>query len=1008
MLRDELVIRRVSRSIRRANRIGVIESLERRTLLAAAVATVTTRVAAPVLRLLTDITRLPTKTARSLDAAGADLYTPANTLARAANGATASVKASAAAAFTLDLAGIKQTLATAPLEFTKAAKSPLTFALPAPDGAFARFKVVEAPIVEPGLAKQLPGVKTFRGQGIDDPTAAIRLDYTPLGFHAQVLSPNGAYYVDPYYLNDVNGTYVSYFKRDAIKQGSFTCSAQEEAEEEDAPVRQLSLDASPYGSQLRTFRAAVAANRFYTNAVGGGTQAGGQAAVVTAMNRVDGVYESELAVRMVLVANNMNVIYTNTNGDPYSNDGNAIDQNTPNLNSVIGTANYDIGHVFTTGSGGVAYLGVVGNSSFKGGGTTGLSSPVGDAFYIDYVAHEMGHQFNANHTFNVSSTQRSASHAYEPGSGSSIMAYAGLFGANDIQPHSDPYFHSDSIDAIRAFLTSSIPSVGTTTATGNNAPSVPAQANYSIPTGTPFALTASGASDPDNDAITYDWQERELGPALALNGADNGTSPLNREIVPTASPTRYLPQLSSILSSVVNNQTNNSSGRPVERLPAVARTNSYSWRVLVRDNRSGGGGVASADVTLNVVNTGASFLVTSPNTAVSWTAGTTPNVTWNVAGTTGNGINVATVRILLSTDGGNTFPIVLADNVDNDGSQQITVPAINTNQARIKVEAIGNIFFDISNSNFQIVTPNGVWTGLGDGVHWSDPANWSNNFVPTSSTNVSINVAANPTIEVDGDQFAFSITSAEALNITGSLTVDAAATLNAPVTLSGGTIDGDGAYTFNNAMNWTGGSIAGAGQFTIASAGSFNVSGAAGTRTIDRPFTLNGPGSVAAGGDKLLRLNNTLTIGASGQLDLNDNDMLIDYSGTTPLPAVQGYLNAARNGGNWLGTTGITSSTAKNNAANNTTLGAIESSDYAFATFDGVAPPVESVLVKYTYYGDANFSGTVSFDDYVKIDTGFNTGLTGWANGDFNGSGAVNFDDYVLIDTTFNTQGAPL
>ncbi|MEO6435005.1 MAG: reprolysin-like metallopeptidase, partial [Tepidisphaeraceae bacterium] len=684
------------------------EPLEARRMLAAATG--------PVVRPLLD---LPAAHG-GMGPATTTLYGRVQSIPASARGAAEAVAAKAVAPFTLNAAAIRAALAAAPLEFAAGADADaVILPLPTPDGTLSRFRVVEAPVMEAALAAQFPDIKTYRGIGIDDPTASLRLDYTPLGFHAQVLSVGGSYYIDPYHRNDAGGTYASYYKRDAIGRDAWTCEvvddvllartpkASAESDMYEASLDRIFADslsieaaAVTFGTQLKTYRAAVAANGEYTAAVGGGTVAGGQAAVVTAMNRVNGVYETDLAIRMVLVANNSSVIYTNAATDPYSNSSSDINVNTSNLNSVIGSANYDIGHVFTTGSGGVAFLGSVGKSN-KGGGTTGLPSPTGDGFWIDYVAHEMGHQFGGNHTFNTSSdSNRSAAHAYEPGSGSTIMGYAGITGAEDLQANSDPYFHSESIDEIRAYI-GTIPAVGTTSSTGNTAPTVSAGPARTIPTGTPFSLTATG-SDVDGDVITYDWQQRDLGAATLLTTADNGASPLFRAWAPTTSPTRTLPRLAAILLGT--NQTLNTAGRPVEKLFNVARTS--TWRVIARDNRVGGGGVASSDLTLTVVNTGSAFSVTAPNTAVSWGVGTGQTVSWNIAGTTGSGINTANVNILLSTDGGNTFPIALASGTPNDGSQAIVIPAgTTTGTARIKIEAVGNIFFDISNTNFTITGP---------------------------------------------------------------------------------------------------------------------------------------------------------------------------------------------------------------------------------------------------------------------------------------------------------------
>jgi len=616
-----------------------------------------------------------------------------------------------------------QTLSRAPLEFTaNYIARAVTISVPRPDLTFARFAVVEAPVMEPGLAAQFPDIKTWWGTGVDDPAAQIRLDMTMHGFHAQVLSPRGNYYVDPYFKFQTE-LYASYFSRDVVLDGHG--SHEEECNGCGVVANMPTVTVSPrtttgympgsnsaggtsplspqfappFGTQLRTFRLANAATGEYT-AFWGGTVAGGQAAIVTAVNRVTGVYEKEVAIRMVLVANNSTVVYTNPATDPYTNNNGStmLGQNQTTLDSVIGNANYDIGHVFSTGGGGVAGFGVVGVTGQKARGVTGQSSPTGDPFYIDYVAHEMGHQYRGNHSFNgstgsCSGGNRNASTAYEPGSASTIMGYAGICGADNLQTFSDAMFHSISIDEIRAFITTGAASgTGTTTATGNAVPTVTAGGNYVIPTQTPFELTAIGSDADPGNVLTYSWEQRDLGAAATLAAADNGASPIFRTWNPTTNPTRVFPRLSNLINNTV----------PVgEKLPTVAWA-SMDFRVVIRDNSSGGGGVNSDDMFVQVVNTGSTFQVTSQNTATSWNGLTSQVITWNVAGTTGNGINAANVDILLSVDGGLTYTTVLASATPNDGTHNITVPNISTSLARIKVKATGNIFFDINNVNIVI------------------------------------------------------------------------------------------------------------------------------------------------------------------------------------------------------------------------------------------------------------------------------------------------------------------
>lgn len=656
-----------------------------------------------------------------VDQAATDLWQPLESFPTdVAARAVSDLHLSDYTAFAMNEAAVRQTLgAAAPEAAGNFSIDTASITLLDPDGKPERFAIYETQIMAPELAAQFPSIKTYVGQGIDDPTAVAQLDLTPEGFHAQVLSENGRWYIDPYFhLND--DYYASYYATAARPSESSLASIQSEmndlrdhastaSQHEDAadatvriaPNQEAASASSPVagrsGTQLRTYRAAIAATGEYT-AFHGGTVEMAQAAIVTGMNRVSGLYTTEFSIAFQLVGNNASLIYTDAQTDPYTNDDvNAMsDENQPIIDQIIGDANYDIGHVFGTVGGGVAGFGVVGQAGSKAGAATGLPNPVGDPFFVDYVCHEFGHQFRARHTFNIGDPQRDPLAAYEPGSGSTIMSYAGLFAAqNNLQATNDPYFHSISFDEIIAYVDNTIPNVGTRTNTGNSAPTINAGSDYTIPANTPFKLTAIGSDANGNGSLTYNWEERDLGPAQKLNAAQNTTSPIFRSWTPTSDPTRTFPRLEDILDGTLVKG---------EKIPSLTRT--MNFRATVRDNNAGGGGVNTDDMVLNVVDTGAPFAITSQTSNVTWTGGTFETVTWNVAGTTGNGINTANVRILLSTDGGNTYNTTLASSTANDGSESILVPYLSTTQARIRVEAVGNVFFDLSDVNFTVTGTN--------------------------------------------------------------------------------------------------------------------------------------------------------------------------------------------------------------------------------------------------------------------------------------------------------------
>ena len=575
------------------------------------------------------------------------------------------------------------------------------------------------------LAALFPEIRTYRGQGLDDPTATTRFDVTPAGFHAVVLSVSGTVIIEPA-ARGRSRQYVSYDQRDAPKDGNTSSCLLLGAEQSLAQQQSKQIQRSSYstlgattGTTLRTYRLALAATAEYTQQYGGGTVAGALGSLTTTINAVDAIYERDLAIHLMLVANETSIIFTNAATDGYTSDDATalLNQNQVVLDQRIGAANYDVGmvldgHVFAFQpghfifQGAAQFQGVCGNGS-KGKGVSIFRSTepsTTNAIYV--VAHELGHMFGALHTFNGTlddcGPSRFAQVAYEPGSGSTIMAYRGGFlpngtyfplcGAEELFSN-DTYFHTASIEQIVNYTTfgngSSCPLV---TRTENNPPNVDAGIDYTIPANTPFTLTAT-ASDPEADSLTYCWEEYDLGSAGPPD-TDNGKRPIFRSFAPAPSPTRTFPQLSDILSGTATFG---------ESLPTTTRT--MNFRVTVRDNHSGGGGVNTSAMRVNVVSSSGPFAITQPTSSTTWVAGSTQTVTWSVANTSAAPISCANVRVLISIDGGNTFPVILLSSTPNAGAATIVIPNTPTSTARIKIEAVDNIFFSISLPNFTI-TPN--------------------------------------------------------------------------------------------------------------------------------------------------------------------------------------------------------------------------------------------------------------------------------------------------------------
>ena len=595
----------------------------------------------------------------------------------------------------LDESLLKNMLQTAPLRHAGAAKSEMpVLSLPLPDGGWQKFYVVEAPVMHPDLAKKYPGNFSYAGYGVEDPTAYARFDLTQNGFHGMITSAHfSTVFINP--LETGKSTYYSFYKKDLSSEKSATHSCGAAAEKDDLEKEIFETQLRPGDCQFRSYRLALACTAEYAQ-FHGGTVASVLAAMVTAMTRVNGVYERELSITLTMIPDNDQLIFFNANTDPYTNQNGAamLSQNQTTVDNIIGSANYDMGHVFSTGGGGIAEIRSVCDNSRKAEGVTGLPSPVGDPFYIDFVAHEMGHQCGANHTQN-NNCGRVSSAAMEPGSASTLMGYAGICAPN-VQGQSDDYFHAHSLFEIANYMIlGNGNSCATITSTGNQAPTADAGLDLTLPVSTPFVLRGTSADDGGTAALTHTWEQMNPQTATMPPQSTSTSGPAFRSAKPVSSPARYFPNLNDLRNNV----------SPVwEVLPSVSRT--MRFRFTVRDNFAAGGCTDEDDVDIVFSSSAGPFLVTYPNDTLTWIIGETRTITWDVANTNQAPVSCATVDILLSTDGGLTYPVVLAQNIPNNGTANIIVPNQPGNQTRVMVKCSGgNAFFDISDKNFRIREP---------------------------------------------------------------------------------------------------------------------------------------------------------------------------------------------------------------------------------------------------------------------------------------------------------------
>lgn len=603
--------------------------------------------------------------------------------------------------YNLNLDSFRQTLSST--SKTTAGSNGIIISIPNTDGKLEKFEMFESSNFDPALQAQFPEIRAYVGFGIDDKLAQVRLSAAPNGIQAMVFRTDKRNeFIEPY---SADGSVYAVYNSSRVKGGlPFTCSTEDVQILNDS-ANKIMANPLSNAATLKTFKLALSCTGEYANYFGATTTA--QVGLVLAamnatMTRVNGVFEKDLAVHLNLIANEAAIIYYNATTDPYSDastgsTGAWNGELQSNLTSTITDATYDIGHLFgaSGGGGNAGCIGCVCIDGQKGSGFTSPSNgvPSGDSFDIDYVVHEMGHQFGGNHTFTHTSENNAVN--VEPGSGSTIMGYAGITGSTDVQAHSDDYFAYASINQIQVNLVSKTCQVNTPIT--SPVFGVSAGSAYTIPKSTPFKLTGT-RTDSGTNPLTYCWEENDdanasnVGATACFPSLTKTNGPNYRSFAPTAVPVRYFPAYSSVLSNVLTTTW--------ETVSSVARAQTFA--LTARNNVVGGGQTQTSTMVVTTSGTVGPFSVSSQNTTETWQIGDTKTVTWNV-----NSANTlagsANVDILLSTDGGLTFPYTLASGVVNNGTASVVVPSVTPSlTCRIMVKPTGNIYYALNTTNFYI------------------------------------------------------------------------------------------------------------------------------------------------------------------------------------------------------------------------------------------------------------------------------------------------------------------
>ncbi len=623
--------------------------------------------------------------------------------------------------FTLNFSVLNAQIQLAPMD--TATDSNVIVSFPNPDGGLDNYKIFETDIMEQALANNYPTIKSYIGKGKIDKTQVIRFSITPLGFDAVTNSGKvGSFLIKKHRSNSlINYVVYRHFKapgnsiyyRDSNSSATnfdFDCGFSDKKSDLDkqqilSKTNQINTD-----GKLRVYRLAVATTVEFTNAIasqagmGLGTISQKKGVVIASLvhliSRLNGDWERDLSVRMKIVANQEAIIFTDTDNFTNGNYFTLLEESNQ-ITPIIGDANFDIGHVFGTGGGGVAGLGAIRYNDTKTRGVSeygGLQGINHDGF-SNTVAHEMGHFLGAKHTYSNSDCPNIDSSTYvEPYAGNSYLSYnricAGLaIDSDGWQPIADPFYHTASIIEMQNTIAES--NTGTLININTPPPVVNAGPDYTIPKDTPYVLKAS-VTNTNSAGYTYSWEGLDKGiqPETSATATSGPNFKFNQ---PSNSPNRYMPKLEKVIAGEINTR--------MERLSSVSRVQNFA--VTVRDNAViRGSNVRRDDMVLTVNANAGPFVVTSQNSAgITWAGNSSQTITWNVAGTTANNINTSLVNLLLSTDKGLTFSITLLANTPNDGSQLVTIPNnINSLDCRLMVQSVGNLFYAVNTTKFAIAS----------------------------------------------------------------------------------------------------------------------------------------------------------------------------------------------------------------------------------------------------------------------------------------------------------------